>query len=154
MRKKLSPITYHLSPGFTLIELLVVISIIGILAALIMTNFNAARERARDVQRKSDLNQIKTSLRMYYNDKNLYPLTKNFTFGEPFASGEMVYMKYVPHDPSYIVADGAPEYSYLSADGTDYCLITTLENLSDQDIANSHLRCTCGAKSEYVVCPE
>jgi len=59
--------------GFTLIELLVVISIIGLLAALIVVNFNAARERARDVQRKSDLDQVKKALRMYYNDNNFYP---------------------------------------------------------------------------------
>ncbi len=48
--------------GFTMIEILVVITIIGILATLILANFGPSRAKARDVQRKTDLNQIKTSL--------------------------------------------------------------------------------------------
>ena len=143
--------------GFTLIELLVVISIIGILAALIMTNFNAARGRARDAQRKSDLRQISTSLRMYYNDNNLYPLTADLTFGSDFSGGEMIYMKYVPHDPSWEEV-GDPDYVYsrLIADPNDYfCLVATLENASDGDIAKTQLRCSgCGSGNQYAVCAE
>ena len=62
-----------LSLGFTLIELLIVIAIIGILAALIMTNVQGVRERARDSRRKADLSALKTSLRLYYNDQKIFP---------------------------------------------------------------------------------
>ncbi|MBP7768372.1 type II secretion system protein [Candidatus Woesebacteria bacterium] len=59
--------------GFTLIELLVVISIIAILAGLILVNMAGIRDRAKDTKTKSDLKQMKTALRMYYNDNNNYP---------------------------------------------------------------------------------
>jgi len=148
----------RLNAGFTLIELLVVISIIGVLSALALSNYNAARQRARDAQRKSDLNQIKTSLQMYYNDNSSsFPLS--LVFGSALENptdSSMVYMKVVPNDPSYDVSDEeSPQYSY-SSDGTEYCLVTNLENGSDKDLANSQLRCeACSASgSEYVVCPD
>jgi len=157
--------------GFTLIELLVVISVIGFLAALIMVNFNAARERARDVQRKSDLDQIKKALRMYYNDKNLYPETSatgnkicgcdnpctTFEWGTTaFACGGMTYMKILPQDPNYKEA-GDVNYSYnQSNSGQGLCLWTTLENKSDGDISRSKTRCSdCAVgQNDYVVCAD
>jgi len=154
--------------GFTLIELLVVISIIGVLAALIMVNFNAARERTRDVSRKSDLDQIKKALRMYYNDNNLYPETgtgnkiractpaTTFEWGSQFVCGGMIYIKILPQDPSYKQA-GDPSYNYSQASsGQDFCLWASLENKSDGDIAKSKARCsgcTVGAY-DYVVCAD
>ena len=143
--------------GFTLIELLVVISIIGVLASLVLVNFNAARERTRDVQRKSDLDQVKKALRMYYNDNNFYPAAGLVVWGSSFQSGTMVYMKILPHDPSYQVATSLPEYNYTSASPfQDFCLWASLENLSDGDIVKSEARCSaCGrASPDYVVCAD
>jgi type II secretion system protein G len=60
--------------GFTLIELLVVISIIAILVAILLPNMMGARERAADSKLKNDLTQMKSALRLYYNDNQSYPL--------------------------------------------------------------------------------
>lgn len=69
--------------GFTLIELLVVISIIGILSTLIAANLNAARERARDVQRRSDLKQFQASLENFANSNSgLYPSFTSMLTGD------------------------------------------------------------------------
>src|SRR3989339_1578457 len=90
--------------GFTLIELLVVIAIVAILAGLVIINLAGVRERARDTQRKSELTEVKSALRLYYNYYSRYPsesltkisacspaVTKNW--GAFFSCGTMVYMK-------------------------------------------------------------
>lgn len=48
--------------GFTLVELLVVIAIVGILAAIIITNFGSANKFARDAVRRAEMDQIKKAL--------------------------------------------------------------------------------------------
>jgi len=148
-----------LNIGFTLIELLVVISIIGLLAGLVISNVAGVRERARDVERKSDLDQTKKALRMYYNDYNMYPLASELpAVGSPFAKGSMVYMKAFPGDPSTKVA-----YSYYRTNCTngteDFRLVATLENKSDSGIDKSKTKCpqdclATYAVDSYVVCAD
>lgn len=125
--------------GFTLIELLVVISIIGILATLLMANLTSMRGRARDAQRKSDMRNIQTALRLYYNDFNYYPdgtgLIKGCGDGSEdcrwgLDSFEVdtkdAYMNLLPNDPS-------PDrtYYYVQNDDDDYDLSACIENKSD-----------------------
>jgi len=63
-----------LQAGFTIIELLIVIAIIGILATLVLTNFQGAQARGRDTVRNSDINAVFTKLEEYYtNNQNQYP---------------------------------------------------------------------------------
>lgn len=148
--------------GFTLIELLIVITIIGILSALVMTNVSGVRERARDARRKSDLNSIKTALRLYYNDFGSFPTSTNgringcvngsttCEWGEAFASTN-TYMNALPLDPSSSTSN--PQYyTYTQIDADSYTLSADIENQSDPDIADSQARCSAGTGSEYVVC--
>lgn len=122
--------------SFTLIELLVVIAIIGSLSALFLPNFMAARERARDSQRKSDLRQIQKALELYKQDQtnSSFPaevdipspglLFSNVTTGT-------VYMNKFPGDPNR-----TGDNSYFYSRGLDlitYTLCACLENKADPD---------------------
>ncbi len=62
-----------LQAGFTIIELLIVIAIIGILATLVLTNFQGAQAKGRDTVRKNDINSIYQKLEEYYNENGSYP---------------------------------------------------------------------------------
>ena len=59
--------------GFTIIELLIVIAIIGILAGLVLNNFQGAQAKARDTQRRTDINNIHAKLEEFYNEEGGYP---------------------------------------------------------------------------------
>jgi len=124
--------------GFTLIELLVVVALIGVLATLVLANLNAARQRGRDAQRKSDLRNIQTALRLYYNDYGKYPAnmagniagcgtggTNICIWGEPFEADGNTYMSTLPRDPIRY-------YQYTQIDADTYTLKACLENKSDE----------------------
>jgi len=61
--------------GFTLIELLVVIAVIGIISSLVLVSMGEARAKARDSRRKSDIDQVRRALELYYIDNGQYPLS-------------------------------------------------------------------------------
>ncbi len=146
--------------GFTLIELLVVISIIGTLTGLIVNNLADSRARARDSRKKSELTQLKTALRLYYNDYQRYPVgtgfylkgcgstgTDNCTAGGTFSAGSepTIYMKQLPAG-----------INYQSAGDDSFILKIVLENASDADLTTSQARCPGGsyAATDYVVCSD
>ncbi len=74
---------YHMKKNtikaFTLVEMLIVIVIIGILIASLMPRMSAAQWRARDVARKSSLNQISTALVAYQGDHGSFPAADAWT---------------------------------------------------------------------------
>lgn len=127
--------------GFTLIELLVVVSIIGVLATLVVANMNTARGRARDAARKSDLKNLSTALRLYFNDKGIYPAnnasgeimgcgglgTTLCNWGDPWTVGTTTYMPAIPKDPI-----SNQVYKYERGVNQDtFTLSACLENESD-----------------------
>lgn len=138
--------------GFTLIELLVVISIIGILAGLLLLNFVGVRGRAGDTKIKNDLRQLKSALRLYYNDNQGYPVTASMpTSGAFDDGGTTVYMKELPAD-----------FTYYSAGDETFLLQAELDNPGDEAITESQTSCaseiteygvTAGT-SDYFVCQD
>lgn len=123
--------------GFTLVELLVVIAIIGILSVISLASFTRVQLKARDAQRKSDLNAISNALMMYYNDYGLFPvLTSNELFGNISVglTGDdgKVYMRQTPIDPKN-EGDYTYVYKTYSENGVfnRFNLFANLENKDD-----------------------
>ena len=117
-------------PGFTLIELLVVISVIGILAALLLANFAGIRDRADDAKVKSNMKQMQTALRLYYNDNQTYPAIQDCTA----LSDELAtYMEDVDSFPA------SCKYSLTTTDTFKACV--SLANSADKDIEAAGGKC-------------
>ncbi|MGB9743600.1 MAG: type II secretion system protein [Minisyncoccales bacterium] len=63
--------------GFTLMELLVVVAIIGLLAAIVMTNVITPRKKAHDAKGEAEIRQIMTAFQLKYSDDGVYPRLTN-----------------------------------------------------------------------------
>ncbi len=154
--------------AFTLIELLVVMAIMAILTIITVSQFNTAKVKARDAQRKADLSSIKNALLMYYADYQRFPeggtdageldLSDSGEFSD---AGGYVYMKVMPLEPVEDRRTTNP-YCYLRLDGNDlgldgdsaFAILGRLENVNDGDgfrKDNNEVarNITCGGNTDY-----
>lgn len=104
-----------LQSGFTIIELLIVIAIIGILAGLVLNNFQGAQAKARDTQRKTDINNLHAKLEEYYNENGNYPTEFNITALAGIDAGSLTDPEDVTIDMSGVAATAKPATSYVAA---------------------------------------
>lgn len=143
--------------GFTLIELLVVISIISLLSSVVFSSVNTARFKARDARRMSDLRNLQLALELYRDANGLYPVTTvskydathnnwdlrvthsaDLSWTDKTTAGTIAnllapYMSTLPTDPVNSPAGidpwwGGLNYMYISTNGSDYDLVTSLED--------------------------
>lgn len=59
--------------AFTIIEMLIVISIIGILSTLMVTAYSRTTKNATDTKRRSNIENVKGAMSMYYSIKGSWP---------------------------------------------------------------------------------
>ncbi len=133
--------------GFTLIEVLVVISIIGILAAFILPNLTGVRGRASDTQAKNNLNQLKSALRLYYNDAQTYPDVA----GETACSNAAISGAVAPYLDSDVIPTTCMYLDQESANGF-YAYITLSSGAGTEDTESAN---RCGqtvVEGQYYVC--
>jgi type II secretion system protein G len=141
--------------GFSLIELLVVIAIMAILIGMSAFGLQQARESARDGQRKSDLEAIRTGLSFYRSDCNVYPINTTgadfYTLFHPSFSGSCtgptnVYIQKTPSDPL-----SGNYYIYKTdATGTTYTICASLET-GGATVATGCSGLVCGGTCNYSV---
>jgi type II secretion system protein G len=93
------PVTRASRRGFTLIELMIVIAIIGVLAAIAVPNFKAARERANTRACYANQKTIVGAMEMYNLDKNTRRALLDGPFFNDLKSGG--YLQSVPQDPGF-----------------------------------------------------
>lgn len=144
--------------GFSLIELLVVIAIMTILIGLSAFGLQQARESARDGQRKSDLETIRTGLVMYKSDCNAYPIPSSSGDFKTVVGTSLVgvaaycggtantYIAKVPSDPV------PGNLYYYSSTGTTYYICASLETENAAAATGCPTGATdCGGYCNYIV---
>ncbi len=73
--------------GFTLIELLVVIAIISVITAIVLPSLSAARGKARNARRLTEVTELRSALALYAVDNNgSYPTAAASCIGVPTGS--------------------------------------------------------------------
>jgi prepilin-type N-terminal cleavage/methylation domain-containing protein len=139
--------------GFSLIELLVVVAIMAILIGLSAFGLQQARESARDGQRKSDLETIRTGLSFYRSDCNAYPIHTGsdfYTLFHPSFSSTCTgttntYIQKTPKDTL-----SGNNYYYISTVGTTYTICASLET-EGSTVATGCSTANCGGTCNYSV---
>jgi prepilin-type N-terminal cleavage/methylation domain-containing protein len=125
--------------GLTLVEILIVMAIILLLIAVAVGGLDpiGIMNRARDAQRKKDLNRIKISFEDYFNDKGCYPSKAKVEELNLVSScdSNVVFRPWMarwpcdPNDKPYLIEvgydDDCPKW---------YKILTSLENKTDKDI--------------------
>jgi len=67
--------------GFTIWELIIVIAIIALVSSLALAWTQSQRAKARDAERVSELNGLRTALQLYFMDSGEYPVQEPADWG-------------------------------------------------------------------------
>lgn len=78
--------------GFTLIELLVVVAIIGILAGVVVGQYQRSIQKAKEAVLKENLFRTRNAINQYFADKGKYPFDLQTLVDES-------YLRDMPVDP-------------------------------------------------------
>jgi prepilin-type N-terminal cleavage/methylation domain-containing protein len=133
--------------GFTIVELLIVIVVIGILAALVIVTYNGIQQKARDTERKTDVNAIHGQVEAYYAQNGKYPTLANVN-DATFRSNNMKGLDPAAlQDPKgtsqAVCASGADCYLYVAAPAN-------CDNAANGDCASYTLTANLEAGGTYV----
>lgn len=144
--------------GFTLVELLIVISLLAIMTGVILGVLNPAglRAKARDSQRRSDLEKIRSALELYFADNRGYPIAANWTSIASVSGLSPTYVSALPTDPSGVSGSVCTSsawrgYAYYS-DGNTYNLASSMEIADSGNTACASFSPSCNVSTGNYFC--
>ena len=103
------------------------------------SSYRTAQNKARDTERKANLDALSKSLMLYYNDTGSFPdLTDTQLFGNENGfrgADNIIYMRKTPQDPKN---SGNYVYKYQPSDDfKQFALFANLENKNDSQCKDS-----------------
>lgn len=156
--------------GFTLVELLIAIAIMAILTTITVSQFQTAKKKANDVQRKGDLHSLGKALQMHFADYGVFPTIINGT--DSNNNGVLTSDEWCPSDTDCEFVDASgyvymkvlpkesrashPSYCYVlntEGDRKGFGIFAQLENTEDKECkmdGNQGLYDVCGNHYCYV----
>ena len=143
----------RLPKGLTLIELLIVVAILAILLILSMISWRVQIAKARDTQRKDEVQRLKTAFEEYFSDQECYPPAA--ILDNCLGPELKPYLDKIPCDPS----TDTPYLYMVDADNPacpkNFRILANLDNDTDPVIANLNCEgaeaCGWGANYNYGV---
>lgn len=109
---------------------MIVVSIVGLLTAIVSASIVAARMKARDDRRVSDMKLIQIGLALYHDVYRKYPLGDGNASALAGSLVSQQFLPVIPNDP-----DPLQVYEYKSDERT-YCLGVKLERSIPVDTVN------------------
>ena len=130
--------------GFTIIELLVVMAVLAVLAGIVLFDINPERliKQSRDTKSRTELNQMKASLQLYYNENKSYPAGAG--------SLKPDYMKMLPANYNYGPIGAPPSQNYEATATINYTI--SADDESSQRCG--HGPQGIGIGGTYYICPD
>lgn len=134
-----------------LLELIVTIAIIIFLLGIAFVLRNINQAEARDTERISEVNNLRTVLQLHYLDKGYYPEQPEWCSVEldcnTLSTALASYLSEIPEDPLYPKEEEGKKYSYQYKtinNGQEYKIYTNLERKNSYEL---------GSKGSFVITP-
>lgn len=132
--------------GFTLVEISVILMLVGVMVVFSMLYVPAQIAKARDAERKGNIDAIGKFIEEYYADVGCYPVSIP-DCDNPFKLGDKAYISNLPCDPR--TKDSYVYVSEISSCPGWFQLYGNLEYAQDKIIDELGCRNGCGPKCQF-----
>jgi Tfp pilus assembly protein PilE len=122
------------------LEIIIVVIVVGILGWITWNQFDLAKKKARDIERRSNLHEISKVIKLYYADYGKLPPVEEINSlwgGKQWLDGNYVYVEKMPGE-NYT----DQQYCYKTyGDGETFGLLANLENKNDEACKGNSFEC-------------